>query len=47
MHLIPRYPQLNQALWVAIAVVVLKFLVDLLFAKIGQPMKIMFSKQTE
>jgi len=47
MHLIPRYPQLNQALWVAIALVVLKFLVDLLFAKIGQPMKIIFSKQTE
>lgn len=47
MHLIPRYPQLNQALWVAIAVVVLKFLVDLFFAKIGQPMKIIFSKQTE
>ncbi len=47
MHLIPRYPQLNQALWVTIAVVVLKFLVDLLFSKIGQPMKIMFSKQTE
>lgn len=35
MHLIPRFPQLNQVLWVAIAVVVLKFLVDLLFAKIG------------
>ena len=47
MHLIPRYPQLNQSLWVAIAMVVLKFLVDLLFAKIGQPMKIMFLKQTE
>jgi hypothetical protein len=47
MHLIPRYPQLNQALWVAIAVVVLKFLVDLLFAKIGQPIKTMFSKPEE
>ena len=44
MHLIPRYPQLNQALWVAIAVVVIKFLVDLLFAKIGQPMKAIFAK---
>ncbi len=47
MHLIPRYPQLNQALWVAIAVVVLKFLVDLLFAKIGQPIEAMFSKPAE
>jgi hypothetical protein len=47
MHLIPRYPQLNQALWVAIAVVVIKFLVDLLFARIGQPMKVMFTKPDE
>ena len=47
MHLIPRYPQLNQALWVAIAVVVIKFLVDLLFAKIGQPMKAIFAKPEE
>jgi len=47
MHLIPRYPQLNQALWVAIAVVVIKFLVDLLFAKIGQPMKALFTKPEE
>ncbi len=47
MHLIPRYPQLNQALWVAIAVVVIKFLVDLLFARIGQPVKAMFSKPDE
>ena len=47
MHLIPRYPQLNQALWVAIAVVVIKFLFDLLFAKIGQPMKAIFAKPEE
>ena len=47
MHLIPRYPQLDQALWVAIAVVVIKFLVDLLFAKIGQPMKAIFAKPEE
>lgn len=47
MHLIRTYPELNQALWVAIVVVVLKFLVDLLFAKIGQPMKVMFSKLVE
>jgi len=47
MHLIPRFPQLNQALWVTIAMVVLKFLVDLLFSKIRQPLKTMFSKPVE
>ncbi|MCC6281551.1 MAG: hypothetical protein IT262_13235 [Saprospiraceae bacterium] len=36
MHLIPKYPQLNQAMWVAIALVVLKFMVDMLFARIGK-----------
>lgn len=36
MHLIPKYPQLNQAVWVAVAVVALKFLVDLLFARAGK-----------
>jgi small neutral amino acid transporter SnatA (MarC family) len=47
MHLIPRYPHLNQAMWVVIAVVVIKFLIDLLFAKIGSPMKAIFSKHEE
>jgi Family of unknown function (DUF6498) len=31
MHLIPRYPHLNQALWVTAALLVVKFVVDLLF----------------
>jgi hypothetical protein len=35
MHLLPKFPQLNQAKWVCVAVVVLKFLVDMLFAKLG------------
>ncbi len=35
MHLIPKYPQLEQARWIAIAVVGVKFVVDLLFLKIG------------
>jgi Family of unknown function (DUF6498) len=35
MHLIPRFPQLNQAMWVAIALVILKFMVDMLFSKIN------------
>jgi Family of unknown function (DUF6498) len=42
MHLIPKYPQLNQALWVAVALVVLKFLVDMLFSKINKPFKQVF-----
>ncbi len=39
MHLIPRYPQLDQATWVAVALVVLKFAVDMLFAQIGKPLR--------
>ena len=39
MHLIPRYPQLDQATWVAVALVVLKFVVDMLFAQIRKPAK--------
>ncbi|MBL7825950.1 MAG: hypothetical protein JNJ57_04920 [Saprospiraceae bacterium] len=35
MHLLPKYPQLNQALWVGVAVVVVKFMVDRLFVKSG------------
>jgi hypothetical protein len=31
MHLIPKYPQLDQAFWVGIAVVVMKFTADYLF----------------
>jgi Family of unknown function (DUF6498) len=44
MHLIPKFPQLNQALWVCVALVVLKFIVDLLFAKIKEPFKEVFEK---
>jgi Family of unknown function (DUF6498) len=48
MHLIPTYPELNQAVWVAVALVVLKFIIDLLFSKINQPVKALFDKnQTE
>ena len=39
MHLIPKYPQLDQAVWVAVALVVLKFIVDMLFARIGKPLR--------
>jgi hypothetical protein len=35
MHLIPNYPGLGQARWVAVAVVAVKFGVDLLFLKFG------------
>lgn len=31
MHFIPKYPQLDQAKWVAVAVVVVKFTADFLF----------------
>jgi len=40
MHLIPKYPQLNQAMWVGVSVVAVKFLVDLLFSGIR---KVMFT----
>ncbi len=33
MHLIPTYPSINQAVWVAVALVVVKFLVDSLFLR--------------
>ena len=36
MHLIPAYPQLNQSIWVGVAVVCVKFVVDWLFARIGK-----------
>jgi Family of unknown function (DUF6498) len=44
MHLIPKFPQLNQALWVGVSVVVIKFIVDMLFSKIRQPFKAVFEK---
>jgi hypothetical protein len=44
MHLIPNYPQLNQALWVGVSVVVIKFIVDMLFSKINKPFKEVFEK---
>jgi Family of unknown function (DUF6498) len=44
MHLIPKYPQLNQAVWVAVALVVLKFIIDMLFSKINKPFKEFFEK---
>ena len=34
MHLIPNYPQIEQAKWIAVAVVVVKFGVDLVFMKL-------------
>ena len=44
MHLIPKFPQLNQALWVGISIVVIKFMVDMLFSKIREPFKEVFEK---
>lgn len=44
MHLIPKFPQLNQALWVGVSIVVLKFIVDMLFSKIREPFKDVFEK---
>jgi hypothetical protein len=38
MHLIPKFPQLNQVIWIAVALVLVKFFVDLLFAKIRLPL---------
>ena len=35
MHLIPAYPQIDQSLWVGVAVVVVKFWVDWAFQRIG------------
>ncbi len=34
MHLIPSFPELNQSKWVGLSVMVVKFLVDLSFARI-------------
>jgi hypothetical protein len=42
MHLIPKFPQLNQAVWVTVSIVVLKFMVDMLFSKIKKPFKDVF-----
>ena len=44
MHLIPKFPQLNQVLWVGVSVVILKFIVDMLFAKIREPFKQIFEE---
>jgi hypothetical protein len=43
MHLIPAYPQLNQAMWVGLSVVLVKFVVDWLFSRIGKPLMKTFS----
>ena len=45
MHLIPKFPELDQAVWVAVALVVLKFIVDMLFARVGKPLRDALSKQ--
>jgi Family of unknown function (DUF6498) len=44
MHVIPKYTQLDQALWVGVSIVVLKFIVDMLFSKIREPFKEVFEK---
>jgi Family of unknown function (DUF6498) len=44
MHLIPKFPQLNQALWVGVSIVSIKFIVDMLFSKIREPFKEVFEK---
>lgn len=44
MHLIPAYPQLNQAQWVGVAVVVVKFGVDWLFSRIDKPTQVSLSE---
>ncbi len=44
MHLIPAYPQLNQAKWVGVAVVVIKFAVDWLFSRIVKPTQVSLSE---
>ena len=36
MHLLPKYPKLNQAMWAGVAVVVVKFIVDTAFSRAGQ-----------
>lgn len=37
MHLIPKYPELDQSLWVGVAVVVVKFLADWFFVQFAKP----------
>jgi hypothetical protein len=44
MHLIPKFSQLNQVLWVGVSIVVLRFIVDMLFSKIREPFKEVFEK---
>jgi hypothetical protein len=39
MHLLPNFPQLNQARWVAISIVLLKFVFDWLFHKVNSKIK--------
>jgi hypothetical protein len=39
MHLIPAFPQLDQAKWVGVAVVVVKFVVDYIFSKVQKPIE--------
>lgn len=36
MHLIPKYPQINQALWATAALVAVKFVVDSLFMRLNK-----------
>ncbi len=45
MHLIPKYPSLNQAVWVTVALVVIKFLVDSLFLRINKPFQALVSRK--
>lgn len=47
MHLIPRYPQLDQAFWVGIAVVVMKFIADYLFVQYRNLLPNLFRKGQE
>ena len=44
-HLLPSFPNLNQAVWGIVALVLVKFLVDLLFSFFQNPY--MFSNKTE
>lgn len=44
MHLIPAYPQLNQARWVGISVVGVKFAVDWMFSRINRSNPVSFSE---
>ncbi len=42
MHIIPKYPQLEQAMWIGVSLVVVKFIVEMIFARIKQPFKRVF-----